>query len=78
MATEIKGLPEPLLDKVKEAAAREEITPEEFIRGAVEARLGRAEWQKTLEFGHRNARERGLTPEDVDAEIMAERAERGR
>jgi hypothetical protein len=78
MATESIKLPGPLLDKVKEAAASEEISPEEFVRDAVETRLGRAQWRKTIEFGHRNARERGLTPEDVEAEIAADRAERGR
>jgi hypothetical protein len=49
-----------LVEKVKEAAAREEITPEELVRDAVENRLSRAEWRKTVEFGHRNAREPGL------------------
>ena len=78
MATEYIGLPGELIEKVKEAAAREEITPEELVRDAVENRLSRAEWRKAVEFGHRNARERGLTPEDVDAEISAARAELSR
>jgi predicted transcriptional regulator len=78
MATEYIGLPGELVEKVKEAAAREEITPEELVREAVENRLSRAEWRKTVEFGHRNARERGLKPEDVDAEILAARAELSR
>jgi predicted transcriptional regulator len=78
MATEYIGLPGELVEKVKEAAAREEITPEELVRDAVENRLSRAEWRKTVEFGHRNARERGLKPEDVDAEISAARAELSR
>ncbi|MGA2074373.1 MAG: ribbon-helix-helix protein, CopG family [Terriglobia bacterium] len=78
MATDYIKLPAPLIEKVKEAAAKEEITPEELVRDAVEARLSRAEWRKTVEFGHRNARERGLKPEDVDAEIAADRAERAR
>jgi len=78
MATDYIKLPAPLIEKVKEAAAKEEITPEELVRDAVEARLSRAEWRKTVKFGHRNARERGLKPEDVDAEIAADRAERAR
>jgi hypothetical protein len=78
MATEYIGLPGQLLEKVKEAAAKEKITPEELVRDAVEARLSRAEWRKTLEFGERNARERGLTLEDVAAEIAAARSERAR
>ena len=78
MATEYIGLPGQLLEKVKEAAAKEEITPEELVRDAVEIRLSRAEWAKTLEFGDRNARERGLKPEDVEAEIAAARSDRGR
>jgi metal-responsive CopG/Arc/MetJ family transcriptional regulator len=78
MATDSIKLPGPLLDKVKEAAANEEISPEEYVRDAVETRLGRAEWRKTIEFGHRNAKDRGLVPEDVEAEIAADRAERTR
>jgi hypothetical protein len=49
-----------------------------LVRDAVEIRLSRAEWAKTLEFGDRNARERGLKPEDVEAEIAAARSDRGR
>ncbi len=78
MATEPINLPGQLVAKLKEAAAKEEITPEEFVRDAVETRLGRAEWRTTIDFGHRNARERGLKPEDVDVEIAADRAERSR
>ena len=78
MATEYIGLPGQLLDKVKEAAAKEEISPEELVRDAVETRLGRIGWKKTIEFGHRNALERNLKPEDVATEIAADRAERGR
>ncbi len=76
MATENIGLPGQLLEKVKEAAAKEKTTPEEFIRDAVESRLSRSEWLKTLEFGERNARERGLKPEDVETEIAAVRSDR--
>jgi hypothetical protein len=78
MATEFIGLPQRLLEKVKEAAAREEISPEELVRDAVEIHLRGAEWAKTLEFGARNSRERGLTPEDVETEIAAVRSERVR
>ena len=78
MATEYIGLPGQLLDKAKEAAAREEISVEELIRDAVERRLNRIEWVGTLEFGERNARERGLKPEDVETEIAALRSDRAR
>lgn len=78
MATDSIKLPDQLILKVKEAAAQEEISPEELVRDAVETRLSRAEWRKTVDFGHRNARERGLTPDDVEAEIAADRAERTR
>jgi hypothetical protein len=78
MTTGNIDLPDPLLEKVREAAAEQEISPDEFVRGAVEERLSRGEWRKTLEFGHRNARDRGIRPEDVDAEIDAERAKHGR
>ena len=76
MSTEYIGLPGELVAKVKEAAAKEAITPEELVRDAVENRLSRAEWRKMLDFGERNARERGLKPEDVDSEIAASRFER--
>ena len=50
MATEYIKLPRQLVDKVKEAAAKEEISPEEFVRGAVETRLDRGEWRKTVVY----------------------------
>ncbi len=78
MATESIKLPGPLLEKVKETAAQEEISPEELVRDAVETRLSRADWRKTIEFGHSNARQRALKPEDVGAEIMADRAKHTR
>lgn len=78
MATEYIGLPGPLLKKVKEAAEQEGIKPEELVRDAVEARLSRKDWVRTLEFGERNARERNIKPEDVEAEIAADRSERRR
>jgi hypothetical protein len=78
MATENIGLPGQLLEKAREAAAKEKITPEEFIRDAVETRLSRSEWRKTPEFGERNAREHGLKPEDVETEIAAVRSDRVR
>jgi hypothetical protein len=71
MATEYIALSGQLLDKVKEAAAQEDITPEELVRDAIENRLNRAEWTKTLQFGDRNARKRGLKRKDVGAEISA-------
>jgi hypothetical protein len=76
MATEYIALPGQLLDKVKEAAAQEDITPEELVRDAIENRLSRAEWTKTIQFGDRNARERGLKPKDVETEISAARSDR--
>jgi hypothetical protein len=63
---------------VKEAAAKEEISPEELVRDGVETRLGRDEWRKTLEYGVRDARARGLKPEDVEVENFGVRAERTR
>ena len=43
MATENIGLPGELVEKVKQAAAKEEMTPEELVREAVGNRLSRAE-----------------------------------
>jgi hypothetical protein len=76
MATESIGLPGQLLEKVKQAAEKEKITPEEFVRDAVETRLNRCEWSKTLAFGERNAEERDLKPDDVETEIAAVRSDR--
>jgi metal-responsive CopG/Arc/MetJ family transcriptional regulator len=76
MATKSIGLPDELLEKVKEAADKEKITPEEFVRDAVETHLNRSEWSKTLEFGERNSQKRGLKREDVGTEIAAVRSER--
>ena len=78
MATEYVGLPGALVQKAKEAATKEEITVEELVRDAVERRLNHMEWVKTLESGERNARERGLRPEDVEAEIAALRSDHSR
>lgn len=76
MATERIELPGHLLEKVEEAAAKEKITPEEFVRDAVQTRLSHVEWRETLEFGERNARERGLKAADVETEIAAVRSDR--
>jgi hypothetical protein len=74
MATEYIALPSPLLQKVKEAAASEAISPEELVRDAVEDRINRSEWIKALAFGDRNAKIRGLKIEDVEAELSAARS----
>jgi hypothetical protein len=76
MATESIGLPGQLLERVKQAAEKEKFTPEEFVRDTVEVRLNLSEWNKSLEFGERNARERALKPEDVETEIAAVRSDR--
>ena len=76
MATEYLGLPEPLVHKAKEAAAREEITLEELVQDAVQRRLDRLDWMKALEVGEQNAREHALKPEDVQNDIAAVRADR--
>jgi predicted transcriptional regulator len=71
-------LPDQLLAKVRETAAREAISPEALVQGAVEARLSRAEWARTLAFADRNALGCNLKPEDAEAEISAARSEHGR
>jgi metal-responsive CopG/Arc/MetJ family transcriptional regulator len=73
MATEPIKLPEELITKVNEAAAKEGISPEELVRNAVEDRLSRGEWRKALEFGERNARRKGIVKADVEKEITASR-----
>lgn len=74
MATEYIGLPGHLVARVREAAAKKSISPEDFFRDAVETRLKQTEWAETVQFGHRNALEKGLRPEDVEIEISAVRS----
>jgi hypothetical protein len=64
------------LRRSSKAAEKEKMTPEEFVRDAVETPLNRSEWSKTLAFGERNAEERGLKPDDVETEIAAVRSDR--
>jgi hypothetical protein len=80
MATEFIPIPDTLLAKLKEAAEREETTVEEFVRETLEQRInGRGgRFARFYAMGERQAREKGITPEDVELEIAARRAERRR
>ena len=75
MATEYIGLPGDLIEKVKAAAAKEEIIPEEHVRDAVEKRLNARGLEDVLAFGKRHARARGLRPSDVGKAIANVRRE---
>jgi predicted transcriptional regulator len=74
-------LPPELLAKVANAARAENRTPDELLEDAAELYLKNRRWQKLLEFGEQNARDLGLTAEDVPrliAEARCEPKERGR
>jgi hypothetical protein len=74
-------LSEGLLAKVANAARAENRTPGELLEDAAELYLKNRRWQKLLEFGEKNARNLGLTGEDVPrliAEARREQKERGR
>jgi len=70
-----------LLAKVANAARAENRTPDELLEDAAELYLKNRRWQELLEFGEKNARNLGLTGEDVPrliAEARREQEERGR
>jgi predicted transcriptional regulator len=74
-------LSEELLAKVATAARAENRTPDELLEDAAELYLKNRRWQKLLEFGEQNARDLGLSAEDVlrlIAEARCEQKERGR
>jgi predicted transcriptional regulator len=74
-------LSEGLLAKVANAARAENRTPDELLEDAAELYLKNQRWEKLLEFGEQNARNLGLTEEDVSrliAEARRDQKERGR
>ena len=78
MATEFIPIPDTLLAKLKEAAEREETTVEEFVRETLEQRINSrgGRFARFYAIGEHHAREKGVTPEDVELEIAARRLER--
>jgi len=82
METEYVGLPGALVEKAKEAAAREEITVEELVCDAVEQRINGKGFRDLYSIAKRNAERTGITPENAEAVVMAEiaahRSERSR
>ena len=63
-------LSEGLLAKVANAARAENRTPDELLEDAAELYLKNRRWQELLEFGEKNARNLGLTGEDVPASLQ--------
>lgn len=61
--------------KVANAARAENRTPDELLEHAAELYLKNRRWQKLLEFGEQNARDLGLTVEDVPRLIAEVRRE---
>ncbi len=82
MATEPVNIPEYLLAKVKEAAAREEISVEDLVRDALEQRVNGKGFRDVYAIARRNGERTGITPENVESvvetETAAYRSERSR
>ncbi|MBV9154726.1 MAG: ribbon-helix-helix protein, CopG family [Acidobacteriaceae bacterium] len=78
MALQPVNIPEQLLQKLKEVAAREEITVEELVRDALEQRINGNGFSQLFAIGDRNVNRTGAKPEDVETEIQAHRSERRR
>jgi hypothetical protein len=67
------AIPGALLSRAREVAEQEHIAFDELIASALEQRVSQHDFESVLAFGHRNARERGLTPSDIEEEIRAYR-----
>ncbi len=82
MFTKIEGIPNELLAKVEEAAAREGISVPELVREALEQRVNGKGFATVYATARRRAQQHGICPEEVEsiaeAEIAAHRNERGR
>lgn len=82
MTTQPVNIPEQLLEKVKETAAREEISVEELVRDALEQRINGKGFSAVLDIAKRRGERTGITPDNVEAiveeEIAAHRKERSR
>ncbi len=71
-------LPDGLMAEVENAAQIQKRSVEEVLAEAVQQYLDKQEFEKTLSFGNRHAKSRGLTPADVPRAITRAREERGR
>ncbi len=68
-------VPPALLTRAQEVAQQEHISLDELVSDAMERRLNKREFEETLAFGKRHAKERGLKPSDVAGAIAAVRSE---
>ena len=76
MATEPINIPIELFTRAKEAAEREEISIEELVAEAIEKRVqGEGKFARFYDMAERRGT---ATPDDVEREIAARRAERVR
>lgn len=82
MTTKFVGIPDQLMDKVKEAANREEVSVEELVCDALEQRINGKGFSGLFAIAKRRGQQTGITSENVDAivqsEIAARRNEHGR
>lgn len=70
MATINLSIPKEMLSEVDAEARKESRSRSELMREALKVYLERRErWDKVFEFGRKLARQKGLTPKDVNAAI---------
>ena len=75
MSTDLVGIPELLMLKVKDAAQREQISVEELVLDALEQRLNDEGFRRLFAIVERNIKRTGARPEDVETEIATHRSE---
>jgi len=72
MASSI-NIPDDLLARIEQAAAKEKVSPEELVVEAVEEHLRRKRLQDLYAKGERRVRELGIAENQVDGIVREER-----
>ena len=69
------SLPPDMADRVDEVMRQQGKSRSEFLRDALLRYIEECEWRQLLQYGERQARERGIGPEDVTSLVEEYRAE---
>ena len=69
------SLPPDMADRVDEVMRQQGRSRSEFLREALLRYIEECEWRQLLQYGERQARERGIGPEDVASLVEEYRAE---
>lgn len=69
------SLPPDMADRVDEVMRQQGKSRSEFLREALLRYIEECEWRQLLQYGERQARERGIGPEDVASLVEEYRAE---